>query len=103
MVKLEVDKVKIMCDVNKHHIRHVACENNRKVQRLVLNKELICYVQSAILWHTFFSSTLLDVGFTLNPCDMCVANKVIDGEKCTIVWNADYVNALHEDKSWWNP
>ena len=80
MVKLEVDKVNIMCDINKYHIRHVACENNRKALYLFLNKALCGCVQSALLLCEFFSATLLDMGFTLNQHDLCVANKVIEGK-----------------------
>ena len=29
------------------------------------------------------------MGFTLNPYDPCIANKIIDGKQCTIVWYVD--------------
>ena len=29
------------------------------------------------------------MGFTLNPCDKCVANKVINGSQYTIAWYVD--------------
>ena len=37
------------------------------------------------------------MGFTLNPYDACVANKVMDGKQCTIVWHGDDTKILHED------
>ena len=39
------------------------------------------------------------MGFTLNPCGLCIANKVIDGKQHTIVWNTDYRKMSHKDKS----
>jgi hypothetical protein len=29
------------------------------------------------------------VGFELNPYESCVANKQINGQKCTIIWHVD--------------
>ena len=36
-----------------------------------------------------FKSTLEKEGFILNKYDQCVANKVIDGQQCTIAWYVD--------------
>jgi len=33
--------------------------------------------------------TLKGMGFTLNPYDKCVANKVINGRQCTVAWYVD--------------
>ena len=32
---------------------------------------------------------LFDMGFKLNNHDQCVANKMIEGTQCTIVWYVD--------------
>jgi hypothetical protein len=29
------------------------------------------------------------LGFEVNPCDWCVANKTINGKQCTILWHVD--------------
>ena len=39
------------------------------------------------------------MGFRINPYDKCVANKMIDGHQCTIVWYVDDVKVSHKDKS----
>ena len=39
----------------------------------------------------------MKVGFQINPCDKCVANKIINGKQCTIVWNVDDKNLSHVD------
>jgi hypothetical protein len=64
---------------------------------LELLKALHGCVQSALLWYELFSSTLQGMGFELNPYDACVANKVIDGKQCTIVWHVDDTKISHED------
>ena len=37
------------------------------------------------------------MGFELNPYDMCVANAMIDGKQCTIVWYVDDNKISHVD------
>ena len=45
-----------------------------------------------------YKSTLEKVGFVLNTYDLCVANKIIDGKQCTIVWYVDDNNISHTDE-----
>ena len=51
------------------------------------------------LWYALFSVSLLSIGFTLNPCNLCVANKIIDGKQCTIVWHVGDSKILYKSKS----
>ena len=38
-------------------------------------------------------------GFELNEYGLCVANKMIDGKQCTIVWYVDDNKISHEDST----
>ena len=38
------------------------------------------------------------MGFKIKPYNRCVANKVINGHQCTIVWYVDDVKVSHKDK-----
>ena len=49
----------------------VTYENGVKVLYVQLDKALYGCVQSALLWYELYSSTLIDMGFELNPYDMC--------------------------------
>lgn len=64
-----------------------------------LAKALYGCVVSALLWYELFSDTLKGIGFEINPYDMCVANKMINGKQCTIVWYVDDVKVSHEDEN----
>jgi hypothetical protein len=97
LLKMEGDSVDIMCDVCSNYEKFVCYENGKKVLYLELLKALYGCVQSALLWYELFSSTLQGMGFELNPYDACVANKVIDGKQCTIVWHVDDTKISHED------
>ena len=39
------------------------------------------------------------MGFVLNPYDKCVANKMVDGKQCTVLWYVDDVQVSHVDRS----
>jgi len=42
--------------------------------------------------------TLQEWGFKINEYDHCVANKLIKGKQCTILWHVDDLKILHVDK-----
>ena len=42
---------------------------------------------------------LVNMGFILNKYDPCVANKVIDGNQCTICWYVDDAKISHKKSS----
>ena len=46
-------------------------------------------IESALLWYKLYPETLEGMGSVINPYDQCVANKMINGKQCTIVW---YIN-----------
>ena len=43
-------------------------------------------MQSGLLWYKIFSERLKGHGFVLNPYNICVGNKIIDGKQCSIIW-----------------
>jgi len=56
---------------------------------LRLDKALYGCVESAKLWHDNITSTLIGLGYTSNSVDICVFNKGIGGEQCTICLHVD--------------
>ena len=56
---------------------------------LQLLKALYGCVQSALLWYDLFTNTLVQMGFKLNPYNLCVANSQTKGKQCTIAWYVD--------------
>ena len=54
-------------------------------------------IESALRWYELYSETLSKEGSTINPYDKCVANKVINGEQCTILWYVDDNKISHKD------
>jgi Reverse transcriptase (RNA-dependent DNA polymerase) len=71
--------------------------SGKKLLYVELLKALYGCIKSALLWYNLFVSTLKDMGFTINPYDPCVANKMIDDKQCTICWYVDDLKISHID------
>ena len=74
-------------------------KSGKKLLYVRLKKALYGCVQSAMLWWKLLSSTLVNIGFEVNPYDNCVANKTMsDGKQCTVCWYVDDLKISHVDK-----
>ena len=62
-------------------------------------KALYGCIKSAMLWYNLFADTLQKDGFEINPYDFCVANKMVNGKQCTIVWYVDDLKVSHMERS----
>ena len=99
LIKFDSKFVDIMCEVNPELIEDVRFERGKKVLYLKIKKALYGCIESALLWYNLFLNKLTDLGFKVNPYDRCVANKIIDGQQCTIVWYVDDVKVSYTNKS----
>ena len=96
--KIKGEFVDLMCEVNPDFKKYVIYKNGIKVLYLIILRALYGCIQSALLWYNLYSSTLVKEGFTINPYDKCVANKVINGKQCTIAFYVDDNKVSHEDR-----
>ena len=67
-------------------------QNDRKGGRVIyarLKKALYGCRNSGLLFFRNITAFLKRSGFTINPYDSCVANRMINGHNCTIVWWVD--------------
>ena len=90
LMRLVGNFVDIMCKVNPDHTRNVIYENGKKVLYLEVLQAIYGCIESALRWYELYSETLSKEGFVINPYDKCVANKIINGKQCTIVWYVDH-------------
>ena len=89
LMKITGKEVDIFCEVDPTLTEFVSEENGKKILYVQLDKALYGCVQSALLWYKLYSSTLVEMGFTINPYDFCVANAEIEVSQCTICWYVD--------------
>jgi hypothetical protein len=85
LMKITGREIDIFLKIDPSLAEFVVIEKGQRVLYVQLDKALYGFVQSALLWYELYSSTLKDMGFILNPYDLCVANVTINEKQCTIV------------------
>jgi hypothetical protein len=97
-MRIDGPMVRLLVDIAPElYEPYVTEEHGKPVIYVKLEKALYGTLQAAILFWKNLSGFLIQNGFELNPYDECVANKVIDGKQCTIVWHVDDLKISHED------
>jgi hypothetical protein len=76
-------------------LKYVRDENGKAVIYVELLKALYGTLRAALLFWKLLSSKLVLWGFTINPYDWCIANKIIDGKQCTFFWHVDDLKISH--------
>jgi hypothetical protein len=67
---------------------------------VVLKKALYGTLQAALLfWEDLSKFLIEELGFTANPYDRCVVNKIIKDKQCTIIWHVDDLKLSHVRQS----
>ena len=97
VMRLRGKFVDMMCEANPKYRDHVVYENGQKVLYSRVLQAIYGCIESALLWYNLFKSTLEGMGFTINPYDRCVANKIVNGHQCTVVWYVDDAKVSHKD------
>jgi hypothetical protein len=95
-VRLEGPLAKLLTKVDPDlYTKFVTSENGTDVMYVRLAKALYGTLQAALLFWKDLSGYLVEQGFVLNPYDNCVANKMIDGTQCTVLWHVDDLKLSH--------
>ena len=89
LLLLEGKIVDIMCDINTEYKHQVRFKHGRKILYICILKAIYGIIESDLIWYELYMSVLKNMGFQLNPYDMCVANKDIKWKQCTTAWNVD--------------
>jgi len=55
-------------------------------------------LQAALLFWRLLSDTLQEWGFEINAYNQCVANQIIEGKQCTVLWHVDDLKISHVSK-----
>src|SRR5210317_2147905 len=99
IMRISGPEVDLFCSLDPDLKEFVIERNGKKTLFVQLDKALYGCVQSALLWYELYSSTLKGMGFVVNPYDLCVANKDIEGSQCTICWYVDDNKISHKKAS----
>ena len=95
-IRLDGPLVDLLIKVEPSYQSFVCHERGQCVIYTCLNKALYRTLQAAMLfWKELTQFLTVDLGFTINPYDSCVANKTINGKQCTILWHVDDIKMSH--------
>jgi hypothetical protein len=97
-VKLEGPLMLLLAKVDPNlYEKYIASKKGKPVLYVELKKALYGTLQAAMLFWKDLTGNLVKWGFEINPYGWCVANKIIDGKQCTIVWHGDDLKISHVD------
>lgn len=68
---------------------YVTYENGVPVLYVEIWRALYGMIKSPLLFYRKLRKDLEEAGFTINPYDICVANKDVDGKQLTVMWHVD--------------
>ena len=97
LLKLKGIFVDIMCNVNPEFQNTGIKENGTKTLYIQVIQSIYSCIHAALLWYKLYVNVLMRMGFILNDYDLFVANNIINGKQCTIVWHIDDNKISHED------
>jgi len=100
-VKFEGEIAELLVMVDPSLYKQYLCyEQGKPVIYVQLQKALYGTLQAALLfWKELSDFIVNELGFTLNVSTNCVANKIINGKQCTILWHVDDLKISHVDKA----
>jgi hypothetical protein len=79
----------------KKYKKYVVTENGKSVIYVRLLKALYGTMQASLLFWKDLTGELKKSGFVINPYDECVANKMVNGTQCTVLWHVDDLKISH--------
>ena len=88
-----------MCWVNPEYENTIIMENGIKVLYIRVLRSIYGCIEAVMLWYDLYTKKLKELGFELNSYDMCVANKIINGQQCTICWHVDDNKVSHKERA----
>jgi hypothetical protein len=97
-MRLEGVMVELLLELDpKKYGSHVVEHHGKKVLYVQLMKALYGTLRAALLFWQKLTQTLTTWGFKINQYDQCVANKMIHGNQCTVLWHVDDLKMSHKE------
>jgi hypothetical protein len=98
-MKLTGKMAELMCEFDPAtYSPFMSRERGQAVLYVRLVKALYGTVRAARLFWDKLTTTLEGWGFVINPYDVCMVNKTINGKQCTVTWHVDDLKISHADR-----
>ena len=100
ILKIRGKLVDMLVDIDPGtYAKFVAFENGKKILYCEVLKAIYGMLMSALMFYKKWRKDLIRKGYTINPYDPCVANKIIRGKQHTVTWHVDDLKSSHIDKT----
>jgi hypothetical protein len=76
---------------------YVIDEGNHKIIYVRMLKALYGMLISSIMYYKKFRKDIESIGFEVNPYNICVANRKVNGKQQTVRWHVDDFKSSHVD------
>jgi hypothetical protein len=76
---------------------YVIIEGKHKIIYVRMLKALYGMLISSIMYYKKFRKNIESIGFEVNPYDICVANRKVNGKQQTVTWHVDDLKSSHVD------
>jgi hypothetical protein len=76
---------------------YVIDEGKHKILYVRMLKALYRMLISSILYYKKFRKDIESIGFEVNPYNICVANRKVNGKQQTVTWHVDDLKLSHVD------
>ena len=76
---------------------HATCKRGTRVLCVHILKAIYGMLMPGLLLYNKFRESVEEIGHEVNPCNPCVANKMVNGRQHTILWHANDLKSSHVD------
>ena len=97
-MKLEGKMAELLTKLEpKLYRKYVMNKKGITVLYVEFKKALYGTLQVALIFWKSLTSILQEWGFEINPYNLCMENKTVNGKQMTVVWHVDNLNISHEN------
>jgi hypothetical protein len=98
-IKIRGVLVDILLEIAPEVYRPYATIGKNGVKQLIVQCKNAIYgtMVASLLYYCKFTKSLISIGYEMNPYDLCVANKMVDGKQMTICYHVDDCKLSHID------
>ena len=89
-------EITVLCAL-EIYTKYIVVENGVPVLYVHVLNALYGTLKAALLFYKKLVNDLKSQGFVLNPYDICVANKMVNGKQLTVCWHVDDLKVSHVD------
>ena len=97
LLKEKLAELMVQIDPQMYRKHIITSSKGEPMLYVRLSKALYGLLHSSLLFYRKLRAELEDFGFTVNPYDPCVANKIINDSQMTVTWHVDNIKISHKD------